>query len=398
MTVADLSTDRTVRRGRTLWLPAALLLVAMFNLTLPVAGLKEWVVDRLGGTVGDAAWFLSVEMAAYVLCAPLWGLLSDRTGRRRPFVVAGFLASGAFYLMYPLVHSVGVLLAVRFVQGACSVLGWSTLMALVADHADDARRGRAMGVVGGALILGIGLGAPIGGVLAHRAGAEAPLRLAGWLFLATGLAALALPEPAATRARARLREVLDALRARPRLLVPCLFYFADRLTIGLFLIAFPLYLASQGGDDPALRGRLLGMFLLPFALLQPLAGRLIERFGATRPLLVGSFLYGLTLCAVGFTPRAGLPGLMLVLGAIAAVMFPPTLALVTELTEPRTRGSAMGAFNLAGSLGFAVGPLVGAWAHAEGGFRFTFVLSGAIAMALAAFAAPRLWAWGKRSS
>ena len=380
-------------RGRTLWLPAALLLVAMFNLTLPVAGLKEWVIDHLGGSVADAALFLSVEMAAYVLFAPLWGVLSDRSGRRKPWIVVGFLGSGLLYLLYPAVQTIGALLALRFVQGAFAVMGWSTLMALVADHADDARRGRAMGVVGGALILGIGLGAPIGGAISHAAGAAAPLRFAGWLFLALGVGALALPESLASRARAGVRDILATLRGRPRLLVPCLFYFSDRLTIGLFLIAFPLYLGSLGADNPALRGRLLGFFLLPFALLQPVAGRLIERYGPVRPLIVGSLFYGAALCAVGFTPRPALAGLMLLLGSIAAVMFPPTLAMITELADPRARGSAMGAFNLAGSLGFALGPLVGAWAHAAGGFRFTFVLSGAIAIALALASAPRIWSW-----
>ena len=66
----------------------------MLNLTLVVAGLKELVVDELGGTVADTALFFTVEMAAYLVFAPLWGALSDRAGRRRPFVVAGFAASG----------------------------------------------------------------------------------------------------------------------------------------------------------------------------------------------------------------------------------------------------------------------------------------------------------------
>ncbi|MEO8503876.1 MAG: MFS transporter [Acidobacteriota bacterium] len=385
------SPSQSPSRARTVWLPALLLLIAMFNLTLPVAALKEWVVDGLGGSVTDAALFLSVEMVAYMICAPLWGLLSDRNAHRKRWIVGGFLASGVLYLLYPHVHSVAELLALRFVQGAFAVMGWSTLMALVADHADDQRRGRAMGAVGGALILGIGMGAPIGGAIAKHLGPVVPLELAGILFLAIGALALALPEPALVRSRASLRQIAGTLRERPRLLVPCLFYFADRLTIGLFLIAFPLYLHSLGSDDPAMRGRYLGMFLLPFALLQPLAGRLIERFGAYRPLVAGSLFYGIALCAVGYTGKTGLAGLMLLLGAVAAVMFPPTLALVGELADPRARGSAMGGFNLAGSLGFAIGPLVGAWAQAAGGFRFTFVLSGSLAVALALGSAPWLW-------
>ena len=68
-------------------LPCLLLFGAMFNLTLVVAGLKALMIEDLGGTVADATLFFSVETFAYILFAPLWGLWSDRLGRRRPFVV-----------------------------------------------------------------------------------------------------------------------------------------------------------------------------------------------------------------------------------------------------------------------------------------------------------------------
>jgi MFS family permease len=47
----------------------------------------------------------------------------------------------------------------------------------------------------------------------------------------------------------------------------------------------------------------------------------------------------------------------------------------------------MGGFNLAGSLGFAIGPIVGAWAHAAKGFGFAFVVAGAIEVAAVLLAA-----------
>ena len=83
--------------ARATGLACACLFVAMLNLTLVVAGLKELVVDDLGGSVADAALFFTVEMVAYLLFAPLWGTLSDRIGRRRPFIVGGFAASGLLY-------------------------------------------------------------------------------------------------------------------------------------------------------------------------------------------------------------------------------------------------------------------------------------------------------------
>ena len=45
----------------------------------------------------------SVETFSYILFAPLWGLLSDRLGRRRPLVVVGFLLSSVAYTAYGVV-------------------------------------------------------------------------------------------------------------------------------------------------------------------------------------------------------------------------------------------------------------------------------------------------------
>ena len=381
-------------------LPSALLFGAMFNLTLVVAGLKEFVLGELGGTVQDATLFFSVETFAYILFAPLWGLLSDRAGRRRPFVFVGFLASGAIYLGYTQVTSIPTLLGLRFVQGACSVMGWSLVMAMVLDRAERAKAGRTMGLMGAALILGVALGAPVGGYVTRWAGPRAPLAVAGVLFFVLAAASLLLRPTPATRGGIRLREILGALSGRPRLLVPCAFHFIDRLAVGLFVVVFPLYIDSLGAADPAVRGRYLSFFLVPFAFLQYFTGRLAERTGPAPPMLVGSAIYGVLLTTVGVSGLVALKPVMVLLGVFAAVMFPPAILLTAQLADPRTRGSAMGGFNLAGSLGFAIGPLLGGWAYATRGFAFAFLLVGLleVALAIVATVTVRKWAGAPREA
>lgn len=359
-------------------LPSLLLLLAMFNSTLIVAGLREFVIDKLGGTPRDAGLFFSIEMLAYILFAPLVGLLSDRLGRRKPFVVLGFFASAPLYLSYGAVSNLTTLFALRFVQGAITVMAVSILMAAVLDQPDATRRGRYMGLMGGALILGISIGIPVGGYVSRHLGPTAPLELGGVLFLGSGLASLWLREARGVRPQVPLGEIRAALAARPRLLVPLAFHFVDRYTVGFFVVLFPLHLAALGVDDPALRGRYLALFLLPFALLQPLTGRLTERLGPTPPLVLGSALYGVLLAFVGYAGLHELWFVMTGLGVLAAVMFPPCIVLTAQLSDARTRGSAMGGFNLAGSLGFAIGPLAGAAFFEAGGAGAAFVSSGVL--------------------
>jgi len=369
---------------RGIALPCALLFGAMFNLTLVVAGLKEFVLDELGGTVADATLFFSVETFAYILFAPLWGLMSDRSGRRKVFIVTGFLASSAIYALYRTVDSVPVLLGLRFVQGAFSVMGWSLVMAVAFDHPRWGRQGRYLGLIGASLIFGVAMGAPIGGYLTRWLGARAPVSAAAVLFALLAVASLALPKAAEIRRGARFREIAAALRAAPRIALPMAFHFVDRLAVGLFVVVFPLYLDGLGASDPAVRGRYLALFLLPFALLQYPAGRMMERTGPLPPLLWGSAGYGLLLTTVGFADRLLLWPIMIGLGVLASVMFPPAILLVSRWSAPESRGSAVGGFNLAGSFGFALGPLLGGWVYANWGFAPAFVLCGAIEIVAAA--------------
>jgi len=363
----------------------------MLNLTLVVAGLRELVIDELGGSVADAALFFTVEMLAYVLLGPLWGVLSDRSGRRRPFVVGGFALAGGLYFAFLAVRSIPLLLALRFLQGGGAIAGWSTVLAAAFDGVPPADRPRRAGFTGAALILGVGVGAPLGGWLTHVAGARAPLAAAGSLFLLLALAALALRDALDLDRRPTPREILAALGGAPRLLLPAGLYFVERFTVGLFVVLFPLYLASTLGADPAVRGRYLALFLLPFAAGQLGTYRLTRRLGALPVLASGTLLYGAAFAWLADLAPQLLGGWMVVLGLAAAVIFPPTLALIVDWSAPTVRASAMAGFHLAGSLGFACGPLVGAALAGVGGERLAFRAAGALAIgaALAAAAAAR---------
>lgn len=378
-------------------LPSIFLFFAMLNLTLVVAGLKELIVDELGGTRRDASLFFSIEMLAYVIFAPLWGVLSDRLGRRKPFVIAGFFLSSVVYAACALARSVEALLVLRFFQGAVSVMGWSTLMIIVLDQPEEKKRGRYMGVMGAALTFGVSLGAPVGGFVSRAFGARGPLWASAGIFLVLAFAAFVLRDARQARSQVSMGEILSTLKGRPRLLLPYLFHFVDRYTVGFFVILFPFYLASVGVADPGRRGLYLAAFMLPFAGLQYFTGRLSERLGPYKPLLWGSFVYGLLLCVVGYSTLFALWWVMAVLGALASVMFPPSIILTAQLSDPKTRGNAMGGFNLAGSLGFALGPLVGNWANEVGGYGFAFVVSGALEIAVVLLALVLLYSWRERS-
>jgi MFS family permease len=235
------------------------------------------------------------------------------------------------------------------------------------------------------MMLGIAIGAPLGGVLAMRS-VVTPLEVGGVLLLgAAMLASIAAREVDRSEQRPGLAAIVGALRERPAILLPLAFAFADRFTVGFFTTTFSLYLRRIHDMTPPQIGFSIAIFMIPFALLSVPFGLLADRRSPVAMLCIGSVLYGIGTAAVGFTAPPALFGLMFAIGVAAAVMFVPSMLMTTRMVPDEVRATALGAFNAAGSLGFVLGPITGgavsqavaansSWLE---GYRAAFVTAGA---------------------
>lgn len=360
-------------------------------------------VDRLVGALGattdlDASmWFLAVEFAAFVLFAGLWGAVSDRAGRRIPFIVAGALGGALGYAALAVLPQVvdpsfEVVLLLRALQGAATIGPFSLAMTGLMEL--DGGHGRNMGAAGIAIGSGTALGAPVGGQL-YGLGPLVPLWVAaGALVVAAGLAARVGEVATAGRDdddEGSLGEILSGLRRTPALAVPYAFGFIDRLTAGFFALVGTLYFRSALGASPGMTGLLLGYFFVPFALLQFPFGILSDRIGRVAPIVAGSALYGIGVALVGVAPNVpAVAGAMLAVGVLGALMAPATMALVTDLSGVDRRGVAMAGFNVFGSIGFLVGIVGGGLVADVLGFGTAFLAAGGVEVLLAVLALPYL--------
>jgi MFS family permease len=184
-----------------------------------------------------------------------------------------------------------------------------------------------------------------------------------------------------------VRAVVAGLRTRPALVVPYAFGFVDRLTAGFFALVGVFYFRTQFGLDAAGAGVVLALFFLPFALLQYPLGVVSDRIGRFYPVVVGSVLYGVAIVGVGVAPSLVLAaGLMLLVGVFGAFVAPATMALATDVVPDDERGIALGGFNVAGSLGFLTGFLVGGVAAEAFSFLVAFLVVGGLEIAIAVVA------------
>ena len=379
---------------------AGLALLTLLPVTLPVPVLRQLVAERFGVSEFWASAFMSVNMVGAVVAAPLAGAAADRFGNRPRWIAVALLVDALCFLGLTLEITFPVFMGIRFVEGCAHIFALSLLLGLAATARPLEQRGVSMGATGAGLLLGVAIGAPLGGLL----GAEDPIRPlytgAVVVVVAAGLSLLLLRETGGPSAeRPGFGRIVKMLTDKPLLLVPLGFAFADRFTVGFFTSTFSLFLGRVHQLEPARIGILIAFFMIPFALLSFPFGWVSQRSSRAILLCGGSAVYGVLVCSIGFWPGDALLVPMLATGMAAAVMFVPSMLMTTELTPEAVRTTSMGAFNAAGSLGFIVGPLTGGivsqtvagvsdW---HTGYQAAFLLAGGAEIALALVAFPALW-------
>jgi EmrB/QacA subfamily drug resistance transporter len=104
----------------------------------------------------------------------------------------------------------------------------------------------------------------------------------------------------------------------------------------------------------------LTAYLLSFAALLVAGGRIGDILGRRRALLVGVALFGLASLACGLaTDEITIVVARVVQGVGAAVLFPTSMAIVSQSFDEKTRPRAIGIVVAVSTLGTALGPLVG---------------------------------------
>ncbi|UFJ40822.1 MFS transporter [Brevibacillus humidisoli] len=107
------------------------------------------------------ALLVTAYALVYMLSAPLFGALSDRWGRKR-LILCGMLVLGVGTLLTGWASSFPALLAFRALTGLGAGMIEPTVFALIGDRVPYEQRGRATGIVMGALIGSTLFGVPLG--------------------------------------------------------------------------------------------------------------------------------------------------------------------------------------------------------------------------------------------
>lgn len=358
----------------------------------------------LAGVLGANASFIgAIEGAAESLASLLKvvsGLWSDRIGRRKPLVVAGYVIASIVRPFTALAQSATQVLAIRMTDRIGKGIRTAPRDALLADSAALESRGRAFGfhsaadnagAVLGPLVAFLflamqGVGSLDGGALGARD--EQAIRNVFWLAAVPAAIAVAIlifvvhDVPRAERVSTTSVGVGPAATLPRRfwgyLVVVLLF------TLGNSTDAFLLLRAHQLGVPIALAPILWALLNLVKAATGTHGGQLSDIVGR-RPLMIGGWvLYASVYLAFGWATTAWHAWVLFAVYGIFYGMTEGTeKALVADMVPASRRGSAFGWFNLAIGLGALPASLLfGAiWDRAGAPSAFTFGATLALAAA-----------------
>jgi MFS family permease len=314
---------------------------------------------------------------------------------RRWLLLAGLLAFALPPFGYLLVDNVGWLIAIRFAHGMATAVFGPIAMAVIADLYRGTR-GAALGAYTAATQAGAMVGPLLGGWLVTVSGFPAAFAMAGILGSAALLLFLAIRLPpqiphiaSGNGVQAVVRDMARGARTvmgNIRVLVTSATDGARQVANGALMAFLPIYVVGIG-MDAAQAGILFGVQSVTSFVSRPTMGWASDRIGRPPLILVGLILCAAAITVIPFTKLfIGLLGLSALFGFGEAIVNAAAAALVADLSELKTLGSAMGMQGAIMDIGHASGPILAGVLIGAFGFEIAFpIIAGIVLMAAACF-------------
>lgn len=320
--------------------------------------------SKFNATPTQMSILVGIYSLLQLICAPIFGKISDRFGRK-PVLTLSILGTAIGFLITGLAGSYWMLLLGRIIDGA-SGGNIATGMACIADVTTKENRSKAMGLIGAAFGLGFMIGPAMGGVLGKISPSLPFFVAAGMALVNCILVAVRLPETLTPEVRARVKENvgLGEVFAHGRggmISMILASQFASIVGFSIMTSLFALFCEKRFGYDIAQTGWIffyvgfLGV-VMQGGVLRRLLRRPIEKQLA----VTGAAILAISMYFLPTTPPS-LGMLLLVCTGISignSLVIPTMNGLASRTSDAHTQGRVLGLIASAGSLGRFIGPLI----------------------------------------
>lgn len=349
-----------------------------FGIIIPV--LPEVILEQNYNEI-HVGGLLTIYSLASFFTAPLWGMLSDRIGRKTLILVGLVGFSLSFWLFSLFFDSLFMLYLSRVVGGLFSGALYAAVTGFAADLSTEENRNKYMGFLGMSIGLGFIFGPAIGGVLGHI-DLALPFTASAILLLVIFVYALIILKEPERTGEANKRALLPkGAMSLWSYRIKYLFLFSFMVT---FLLAgleatFQLFQIERIEITPLQIGYLFMFSGFVDAAIQGGVVRRIKNGTETKWLLYAQIVTAIGLFMTVFTQSIFWAGLSLCVFTAGNALARTTIVSLTTKESGGRYGTAAGMSYSMDNLGRIIGPLLFAWLFTKQPDNI-YMLSGVLAV------------------
>lgn len=331
-----------------------------FGIIIPI--LPEVILQQ-GLSEVHVGGLLTVYALASFFTAPLWGALSDRTGRKKLILIGLIGFSLSFFLFALFIENLPLLYASRVVGGIFSGALYTAVTGFVADMTDEENRNKYMGLLGMSIGLGFIFGPAIGGVLGNVS-LQLPFIASGTLTVLLMIyAGIILKEPE-RRGEANKRALLPkggAILWQYRIRYLFLFSFMVTFLLAGLESTFQLFQISKIEITPLQLGYLFMASGFVDAAIQGGVVRRVKNGTETKWIIGAQIVTTLGLFLIPFTSSLFWAGFALSVFTAGNALSRTVLVSLTTKESGGKYGTAAGMTYSMDNMGRIIGPLLFTW-------------------------------------
>lgn len=320
-----------------------------------------YLTRELGFTAARAGFVFSAYGITAIIVGPLAGRLADRVGPL-PLMRASLVLSGVAILFYPLARTYPAVIGITCVWAAVAELFRPASLSAITGVVPPEQRKAAFAVHRLAINLGMSVGPALGGFLAAIS--------FRYMFIVDGVTSIAAGIILASATWNPYSAGEDTLGPRatatPRRVVNPMFlvFLIGVVLSGVVFFqhegAMPLFIIQRLHLSPAFYGFLFTINTLMIVAIEVPLNMATSHWANRTTMILAALLFATGFGALAFvTSAAGVVATVAVWTFGEMLLFPSMSAHMGDIASPERRGAYMGAYSMALSTAFAIGPWLG---------------------------------------